>query len=328
MSQIVPSAGFTPPCEYNFADSFDLSLLPDDNSPMNSTNVNLLYSQSPLQYTKTKLEPPCYPSSPKSSGGMVLGPDFQKLLEPESKLQPPSPTGCIYLEVPNFHSPSSAFSSPRLLSPNDRLSAYPSPNSDVYPNSPSEQSFYPNSPNPIYTQNPGSDVQHYVKEENMLPYSPMSDTYKETLLQPPQISITTPDVVDLLGTVIIKQEVTDFGNLIQNCQLKALLQNNYRQNDTQIVPQKPKSQDHQLLREVLRDTSYQRKYNLKPMDIPILENDIKMEDQSDCIVNTSCEENISTDINPVLNLAIEQMKKEVCTACTTLGISPGKLFQH
>lgn len=313
MPQIVPSAGFTPPCDYNFADSFDLSLLPEENSSMPSINTNLPHTPSPMQYTtKSKIEPIWHADSPKTPDGIDLGPDFQKLLEPERKLQPSSPTGCIYLEVPSFCSPSSAFSSPRMLSP----TAYPSPNSDIYPNSPSEQSFYPNSPNHLYSQ---AQNNQYVKKENP-PFSPMSDGLLQ-LQPPPHISITTPDVVDLLGTAIIKQEVTpDF-----SYQIKEFLESAYKQNDAQIVPQKPKTQDHQLLREVLRDTSYQKKYNLKPMDLPIMESEIKMEDDgSDGLVGGSCQNNISTEIDPVLNLAIEQMKKEVCNACSTLGISPGK----
>ncbi|XP_017779986.1 PREDICTED: DNA-binding protein D-ETS-4 isoform X2 [Nicrophorus vespilloides] len=228
MPQIVPSAGFTPPCDYsNFADAFDLSLLPDLQTAAQATKLNY--------YPQEKAE-------------LDLGPDFQKLLAPSET--PHSPES-IYLEVPthkNYHpnSPIGALTpySPQLLSPN----------------------FYPNSPElSLYTSSSDEYVPNYIKKE-----------YNE-------------NIYGYLDSTQIKQESTvDFTGLYE---------------------EKPK--DHQLLREVLRDTSFQKKFNIKPFDFAF---DVKMEEPEE---KDFCTE----QLKPVLNLAIEQMRKDVEATCTTLGIS-------
>ncbi|KAJ9579030.1 hypothetical protein L9F63_024865, partial [Diploptera punctata] len=72
-----------------------------------------------------------------------------------------------------------------------------------------------------------------------------------------------------------------------------------------------KSGDHQLLREVLRDMSFQKKYKLKPFDFDGL---------TASGVNKGDEALMS--IEPVLSLAIEQIRVDISNTCNVLGISP------
>lgn len=70
----------------------------------------------------------------------------------------------------------------------------------------------------------------------------------------------------------------------------------------------PKKQDHQLLREYLLDTSFQRKHNLKPLELESLFGGWGNRG----------------DIEPVISLALEHAKKDVEQTCAALNISPGK----
>lgn len=106
--------------------------------------------------------------------------------------------------------------------------------------------------------------------------------------------------------------------------------------------------DHQLLRSVLRDTSFQKKFNIKSFDLTkvpsfddsnLLHKDIKMEEDDDnngsakqqqqqqqqtTETNEIVEELTSEKIEPVFSLAIEQIRKDVDNTCNLLGISSGE----
>lgn len=373
MPQTVPSAGFTPPCDYsNFADNFDLSLLPGGDCPIPVSPSTTLYTHSPPPMScgiKLKISTTTYlPNSPQSieNNDIDFGPDFQKLLGPEPEKQnalyPPSPIGNIYLEVPSNKtyypsSPSgslSPYSPQHLLSPNEQFATFPSPNSEhqtLYPSSPSEVSLYPHSPNSYYSHSPSdnsyqqfvkkefypnSPFPTYIKEEN---YLSACDSTQSPTSPPNYTNLSTSStntsnsnhssLLDLLGSAIIKQETSiDFGNILQNFNvndgIRDLLQNSYSNSEAHIVPEKPKVEDHRLLREVLRDTSFQKKYNIKPFDFALMETQIKMEEPDDDSMMNPCSEQLPREkIDPVLNLAIEQMRKDVSTTCAALGISPG-----
>lgn len=65
------------------------------------------------------------------------------------------------------------------------------------------------------------------------------------------------------------------------------------------------SKDYNTLREVLQDTSFQRKHNLKPMTLESLFGDFEQE----------------KDIEPVISLALQHAKLEIQATCQTLNIS-------
>lgn len=70
----------------------------------------------------------------------------------------------------------------------------------------------------------------------------------------------------------------------------------------------PKKQDHQLLREYLQDTSFQRKHNLKPLALESLLGGWGSRG----------------DIEPVISLALEHAKRDIQQTCATINISPGE----
>ncbi|XP_073997403.1 DNA-binding protein Ets98B isoform X2 [Rhodnius prolixus] len=76
-----------------------------------------------------------------------------------------------------------------------------------------------------------------------------------------------------------------------------------------------KSEDHKLLREVLKDTSFQKKYNLIPVSVGELGTGFRTE-MEEVSMDLSQEE-----IEPMLSLAMEQLKTEVHSTCAVLGIS-------
>lgn len=68
------------------------------------------------------------------------------------------------------------------------------------------------------------------------------------------------------------------------------------------------AKDHQLLREYLQDTSFQRRHNLKPVPLESLFGGWESRG----------------DIEPVISLAMEQARRDVEDTCAALNISPGK----
>ncbi|CAO1316453.1 unnamed protein product [Diamesa tonsa] len=65
-------------------------------------------------------------------------------------------------------------------------------------------------------------------------------------------------------------------------------------------------QDHQVLREFLQDTTFQRKHNLKPLALESLFGGLTQRG----------------DIEPVISLALQHAKQEVTATCNALKISP------
>ncbi|XP_018331245.1 DNA-binding protein D-ETS-4 isoform X2 [Agrilus planipennis] len=353
MPQTVPSAGFTPPCDYStFAESFDLSLLPgeEDNPPYLSPSTPL-YTYSPPPATcggKPKIYTTFYSSTLNDNAennDIDLGPDFQKLLTPDPPKKEQNyltpPTSGIYLEVPNSKSSYSSGSlSPyqTLLSPNGQYSGFPSPLSDnqtLYPNSP-EISLYPHSPT-FYPQSPDNfQQQKLIKKEvfytNSPPYIKEElQTTNSCLVSQQNLNEQTPQTQTspsekalynfLENTPLdrqIKQENSvDFGTILQDFQTgESLFCQSYEKTEEQ--PEKPK--DHQLLREALRDTSFQRRYNIRTFDFPLHEGEIKMEESEQSEITCTEEQLPREKIDPVLTIAIEHMKKDIDNTCKTLGI--------
>lgn len=69
------------------------------------------------------------------------------------------------------------------------------------------------------------------------------------------------------------------------------------------------SKDHQLLRECLEDTTFQRRHNLKPVALESLFGGWEA----------------GGDMEPVISLAIEQARRDVEDTCAALNITPGKI---
>lgn len=95
--------------------------------------------------------------------------------------------------------------------------------------------------------------------------------------------------------------------------------------------QKTLTDNHKLLREVLKDTSFQKKYNLRPIDIEGLgtgfQSEIKNIDGSkNTLKEDVCDVNLTEGIiAPMLSKAIEQLMQDVDNTCIMLGIPRGTL---
>lgn len=71
------------------------------------------------------------------------------------------------------------------------------------------------------------------------------------------------------------------------------------------------TKDHQLLREYLQDTTFQRKHNLKPLALESL------------FVG---DWGVRDDIEPVISLALDHARRDVRSTCALLNISAGESF--
>lgn len=110
--------------------------------------------------------------------------------------------------------------------------------------------------------------------------------------------------------------------------LRELLFRNQPPKETEEAPREDVEEskgDHQLLREVLRDTSFQRKYNLRPFDLGSIPNTAGFVAEDMVVENGECVGDLASDqIEPVLSLAIQQLQKDFDNTCVALGIHPGK----
>lgn len=140
---------------------------------------------------------------------------------------------------------------------------------------------------------------------------------------------TTIDLEEILKESRYLQEIT-FPERKKDLIIRTILE----RDDSKPIETKPET-DHRLLREVLKDTSFQKKYNLKPFDIGGLgtafKTEIKMEVVDSPEPGKSHDgedvcgvESMQDNIEPMLSLAIEQLKEDVHNTCTVLGISRGK----
>lgn len=77
--------------------------------------------------------------------------------------------------------------------------------------------------------------------------------------------------------------------------------------------------DHRLLRQVLKDTSFQKRYNLVPVPVGELGTGFAMTEQTAASLDLPQDE-----IEPMLSLAMEQLKSEVQGTCAVLGITRGQ----
>ncbi|KAL0269009.1 UNVERIFIED_CONTAM: hypothetical protein PYX00_010756 [Menopon gallinae] len=323
MPQTVPSAGFTPPyCDYSvFTTDFDLSLLPV--SPE---------SQVPLSPTQLSPYLSLYPPSPPTFSGNLeegifcdsigFGSIKSKAEEPKNECEDEQP-----LHTPLKKSLSSGFFREKMdvKEKDDKYGYYAKKEEEKFPLRPlipttvqASTSYYP----VTIKQEPNFGVDFgresdYRKPRSTLPYA-----------------IKTEKTVDL-------QEVLKESQYLQNAtnQSKqyATLQNLLKVTKTEAPESKPSKSDHQLLRSVLRDTSFQKKFNIKPFDVPSDESstasgyrpdekEVKMEGESSGgSKNTEgseiVEELTSEKIEPVFSLAIEQIRQDVDNTCNILGIA-------
>lgn len=249
MPQTVPSAGFSPPCDYNnIAADFDLTLLPSDSEvPYSPTNLQQLMS---LYCDPTGSPPPMFPD---------LLDDLQ------------------VLKTMSHHKPNNDFP---------------------------------------YPQHPIKEEPYLLHQGFQTPSSPAGSTASSYANNPsPYQQCPSP------STAIKHEQTIDLQEILTPPKKE---------------PEKTegKSGDHQLLREVLRDMSFQRKYKLKPFDFDgltasgFLPSAVKTEatDEAGASCSVHKGEEALMNIEPVLSLAIEQIRVDISNTCNVLGISSGEFI--
>uniref|UniRef100_A0A1B0DAH7 ETS domain-containing protein n=1 Tax=Phlebotomus papatasi TaxID=29031 RepID=A0A1B0DAH7_PHLPP len=128
------------------------------------------------------------------------------------------------------------------------------------------------------------------------PVSESTTVKQEFALLPP----SPPDSCGVPSPFCVKAEPTESDT--EACiDLDSFLQKSLEDFETP-----PKRQDHQLLREYLQDTTFQKKHNLKPLALESLIGGW----------------GTRGDIEPVISLALEHARRDVQTTCATLNISP------
>lgn len=357
MLQIVPSAGFSPPASSEYSadysvDSFDLSLLPggveNDTSFSASCNGNSNVQQFFSLYYDVNSPPPAlfapYDNTVSTtkdntylSGKDLLTsskqqPRYDDVMSMFKKTEPsiekcPSwrdDFGSIKDTI-SVKSPSDE----HVLSKNTFLdmemvdwegksewdtirvqSSIPSVTSSSNCSSPDFQ-LCPSTPPDFDSILPLEDIKQEItlNLQNLLTEDkpcPIDDKYKEK--KP-----------ELLRSILEKTPLNDSTN--KKMQL-----------DKQIKCSS-KDDNHKLLREVLKDTSFQKKYNLKPFDIEGLgtcyQTEIKTEDGKILNKEDVCDVNLAEGIiAPMLSKAIEQLMQDVDNTCIMLGIPRGKFYHQ
>ncbi|XP_039279019.1 DNA-binding protein D-ETS-4 isoform X2 [Nilaparvata lugens] len=195
---------------------------------------------------------------------------------------------------------------------------------------------------------PPPPQQQEIKQE---PYSPAASSFFYN--SPPYRCDDSPIALQFGSDINVKQEVClDLGAILQESRyLQEFYADSHRDQEErkdsiirsilekdpkpQVQQQQEQESDHRLLREVLKDTSFQRKYNLKPFDLGGLGTayKVKMEEESknscsssSASVPASSAASAVVDlpqesfVEPMISMAIEQLKEDVVNTCSALGI--------
>ncbi|KAK7868041.1 hypothetical protein R5R35_007492 [Gryllus longicercus] len=369
MPQTVPSAGFTPPCDYsNFAaDCFDLSLLPSPDgevpySPVSLQQVMSFYSDP------TTSPPSMFPAggpdeyhahlkpttAAGSSGAAPAGsPVTTMAAQVQCSTDPyhfPLPATATIKEEPvHYHSRDAACSyMPSPYSSGGPMSASPMPSSPA--GSTSSSASYQRSVSPVVKPEQSLDLQEILQESRYLRESLKQKQERGPLSCAEDASgkLAPPPPHPFAGLQVPKKEqepVAGPSSAPEPCAGPG--------------PGPSSAADHRLLREVLRDTSFQRRYNLKPFDFAGLAPGFMASEAGPSArpslagppppphahahpadasppphahahahaPEVKLEEGEALQLSrermePVLSLAIEQLRKDVGDTCTVLGISP------
>ncbi|KAH8374187.1 hypothetical protein KR009_001468, partial [Drosophila setifemur] len=122
---------------------------------------------------------------------------------------------------------------------------------------------------------------------------------------PPESNCETPSPRSNCGEAGIKTEPLD-ADIESLIDLNSLLQQQQQQQQSLHSSQADIKPDHQLLRECLEDTSFQKRHNLKPLAL-------------ESFIGGLAE--VRGDFEPVISLALEHAKREADAICAELQIS-------
>lgn len=296
----------------SYADSFDLSLLKNDaeeqisrKSQCNTAANAILASQMSPEYIPATIFPDSMQSLKKSLAWNANSNQTNSQQQDCVAMEEDPPM----FSAQNIHSYKTNFYSCPLPSPPQETTVSSSTSSIASP--------------PAYTQHLFNSHMNIKQEHIILPPSP------------PESDAAFESDAD-----IVKNEPTDNNNVntepappppptcidieyflkssFDSMNQSSISSNNNDNESDNNTSDKKHQQDHQLLRECLQDTSFQKKHNLRPVALESL--------------FSGCGWNIRGDIEPVISLALEQAKCDIKATCAALDISPGesiiKFFYH
>ncbi|XP_076750462.1 DNA-binding protein Ets98B isoform X2 [Xylocopa sonorina] len=352
MPQTVPTAaGYSPSFDYSTF-QFDLSLLSDDYSaaiPQNTLKPAQIKqeAQSPRPGSPTT-----YSSPPYTGAGGELSPNYSHEGSPGYPTSPyyvpRSPQSAQFYPTspePTAKQPVKREKSLDLLAilQESRLLAeslgYREDSTDcTVPCTPprTEEDIYNSLDADFFAKKEDTAVQgHPLLKEILFKEEPRSScgsaansTSSSSLSSSSSSTSSTPDPVELenggssLRSLLFKGARKDFAETAARTNALKLerIQDEVRnplEKEEELFKDGQKS-DHQLLREVLRDTSFQRKYNLRPVDLGSVGTGfVEDMEAGECVGDLTREQ-----IEPVLSLAIQQLQKDFDNTCVALGIHP------
>lgn len=349
MPQTVPTAaGYSPSFDYSTF-QFDLSLLSDDYGATNAQNI-LKSSQIKQEAQSPRPGSPITFSSPPYlgvGGELPLSPNYSQEGSPGYPTSPyyvpRSPQSAQF--YPNSPEPSTKQPVKREKSldllailQESRLLAeslgYREDSTDcTVPCTPprTEEDIYNSLDADFFGKKEDTAVQgHPLLKEILFKEEPRSscssNSSNSSLSSSSSTTSSSPDPIDLensspLRDLLFKDVRKDFADVARTDVLKLeRIQDEVRnplQKEEDLFKDGQKS-DHQLLREVLRDTSFQRKYNLRPVDLGSVGTGfVEDMEPGECVGDLTREQ-----IEPVLSLAIQQLQKDFDNTCVALGIHP------
>lgn len=271
MPQIVPSQTDFAMDLYAYTDSFDLSLLKSDDEDPMSVSASI---DSKSFKNSTSITSIASPMSPEYISAQI----FHCSAEPMKKSLSWNPNS------QNNHGQMNNKCVAMEEDPPEYGWSLPSPPQETTVSSPTPS--FVNSSN--FTSTMGMTYLN-IKQEILPPSPPESDAAFES---DGDVVKNEPDTESCINIKYFLKDTFDSMNQSNN------------------ISDKKQQQDHQLLRERLQDTSFQKKHNLKPVALETLFNGW----------------NLRGDIEPVISLALEQAKCDIKATCSALDISPGMCF--
>lgn len=282
---------YTPPDHYNvYADAFDLSLLPTTDGDPHGHATNTGHSLPPPAQ-------PQHPTSDASTPELNITIDdyipttvFQHFAIKSELTSAPSPQ---YTNTSSGHD--SRFFT--IFPPSPTPSHHPDSTATAI-----KQEFstlYPPSPPDSF----GSLSPHHHRQRRQTGASPAPSSASVT----PSEASETSECLDI-----------DIDSLLLDATCATADDDQLRLAPFLLQQQQQQQQDHQLLREFLQDTTFQRKHNLKPLALDALLMGGSWENSGNGGAGDD------DDIGSVISLALEHARKDVQRTCAALHISPGK----
>lgn len=334
MLQIVPSAGFSPPASSEYSadysvDNFDLSLLPGgvENDTSFSTSCNNNVQQFFSLYYDVNSPPPLFPAYDNTV--TTTKDTYLPTKENVSMKQ------ARYDDVMSMFKKTEQIIQDKCQSWNrDDFSIKDAKMDD---NALSKNTFLDMEIVDWKTKNEWDTI----RVQSSIPSVTSSSNCSSPDFQ--LCPSTPPDFDSIIPLEDIKQEITlNLQNLLTDdkCEkykedkkpelLRSILEKSPL-NESKKMFDKSKDDNHKLLREVLKDTSFQKKYNLRPFDIEGLgtcyQSELKSEDGKILNKEDVCDVNLAEGIiAPMLSKAIEQLMQDVDNTCIMLGIPRGTLL--